>query len=142
MVNLIIPQDQVSEVDQTLQLVTVDDRQPVPVHVQRSQRLQAKESVRRDLADGVAGQSEVHQARHVDEVFPPDGRDEVVGQTQLDGLAVDGGRHKEQAGFGTEERERGRDGLTDAAARAMLRLHQRAEHHHVKHQPLHDSSAS
>ena len=72
--------------------------------------------MRGDLADGVAGQREVHQAGHVDKVLLADYGDEVVGEPQLHRLAVDGGRDEQQACLGAEQGERGGLVLADAAA--------------------------
>lgn len=84
----------------------------------------------------------MHQAGHVEEVLPADDGDEVVGEPQLDCLAVDGGRHEKEARLGAEERQGGRQVLADAAARTTVALHQGTTQQHTQDQPLHSQSRS
>lgn len=97
-----------------------------------------------DLADGVTGQGEVDQAGHVEKVFPADDGDEVVCEAQLHGLAVDGWGHKQQTGLSTEQSQSGGEVLADAAAGAVVALHQhrtqKYTQQHTHNQPLHGLS--
>lgn len=90
-----------------------------------------------DLADGVTGQGEVDQTGHVEKVFPADDGDEVVGESQLDGLAVDGGGHEQQTSLSTEQSQSGGEVLADAAAGAAVSLYQGRTEQHAHNQPLH-----
>lgn len=137
LVDLVVPQDEVPQVDKAFKVVAPDHAETVPIHVERPQGPQAQEGVRSDLADGVTGQGEVDQTGHVEKVFPAYDGDEVVGQTQLHRLAVDGRWHEQQAGLSTEQGQSGGEVLADAAAGAAVPPHQSCTQQHTQNHPLH-----
>ena len=124
LVDLVVSEDEVPQVDEAFEVVALYHAEAVSIHVERPQGTQAQEGVRGYLADGVAGQGEVNQTGHVEKVFPADNGDEVVSESQLDGLAVNGRGHEQQTGLGAEQSQSGGEVLADAAAGAAVSLHQ------------------
>lgn len=123
LVDLVVSEDKVPKVDETFKVVVFYHAKPVSIHVKRPQGTQAEKSVGGDLADGVTGQGEVDQAGHVEKVLSADDGDEIVSKSQLDGLAVDGGGHKQQTSLSTEQSQSGGEVLADAATGAAVSLH-------------------
>lgn len=83
-----------------------------------AQTLQVGEGQRPDQVDGVSGQGQVHQSRHVDKVVPAHFHDEVVRQAQLHRAAVHVRRDEQQAFVGAERAERLRQVAAHAVERA------------------------
>lgn len=94
------------EVDQTSEVIRSQLSQPVTVEVQGSQGLQVNERERLDGANGVAGQSEIHQACHVGKILSGDLEDEVATQPELHSSPVDVQWDEEQAFGGAQSPQR------------------------------------
>ncbi|TNN49640.1 hypothetical protein EYF80_040147 [Liparis tanakae] len=138
---LVVGHDEVPQVHQALEVGVVQGGEAVGVQVEGVEVLEVGEGVRPDLTDGVSAQGQNRvteqqnpsalllqkeskqrssdQAGHVGEVAVPQRRDEVVHQPELGRLAVDVGRHEEEARLGTQHGVGGQQVLAGAALRTQ-----------------------
>lgn len=87
------------------------------IQMQRTQTLQVGKGHRSDQVDGIPGQSQVDQSRHVDKVIPAHFGDEVVSQSQLNRAPIHMRGDEQEALVGTESAERFREVSTHTVER-------------------------
>lgn len=137
---LVVVEDEVVQLGHAAEGVVGDAAQSVAIQVEGSQVLQVFESVRRDGADGVPREGEVHQLGHVGEVFALDAGYEVVPKTHLHRVPVNVRGHEEKPLFVAQSRQVGVEHLADAAFGADLDfvgLRSHAEDYQVNQERLH-----